>query len=223
MPFAILLVDDHRYFEKGCDVLLESESDIRIVGEAQDGQAAVDRVRELEPDAVIMDITMPNLNGIEATRSILAEFPHTKVVALSIHSGKQFVADMLRAGAAGYILKESVPEELINGLRTVMKGEVYLSAAIAGVVVEQYLSVLSQVPDADENVDPAPLLLTKLHRPPVSPDILPRERLLKRIDMGRSVPLDTGVRHRRAMGKPRWPADGWRSLRYRGCRLDIPG
>ena len=112
MPIKILLVDDHPLFKKGLRLLFEEEPDMSVVGEAGDGQEAIDRVRELAPDVVVMDISMPNLNGIEATRHILGESPDTKVVALSIHDGKQFVKDMLTAGAAGYILKDSVPEEL---------------------------------------------------------------------------------------------------------------
>jgi len=189
MSTSVLLVDDHPVFRKGLRLLLDEEPDMRVVGEAGDGQEAIERVRGLAPDVVVMDITMPGLNGIEATRQIVSEFSNTKVVALSIHSGKHFVEDMLRAGAAGYLLKESVPEELVNGIRIVMEGDVYLSASITGIVVEQYLSALSHVPALEDIGDPAALLLTKLHRPPIAPDILPRDRLLKQIDLGRGVPL----------------------------------
>lgn len=106
MPTTILLVDDHPLFRKGLRLLLEEQEDMRIVGEAGDGEEAIDRVRALSPDVVIMDITMPNFNGIDATRQIVSEAPSVKVVALSIHSGKKFVEDMLKAGAAGYILKK---------------------------------------------------------------------------------------------------------------------
>ena len=145
MPTSILLVDDHPVFRKGIYLLLEQEPDMRVIGEAGDGQAAIDRVRDLSPDVVVMDITMPNLNGIDATRHIVSESPHAKVIALSIHSGKRFVEDMLGAGAVGYILKESVPEELINGIRAVMRGEVYLSPAITGIVVSQYVDALTRI------------------------------------------------------------------------------
>lgn len=145
MTTKVLLVDDHPVFRKGIQLLLEQDPDLRVVGEASDGQAAIDRVRDLSPDVAVMDITMPNLNGIDATRRIVSEFPHTKVIALSIHSGKRFVEDMLSAGAAGYILKETVPEELINGIKAVVRGEVYLSAAITGIVVSQYVNVLSGI------------------------------------------------------------------------------
>ena len=118
---------------------------MRVIGEAGDGQTAIERVREVLPDVVVMDITMPNFNGIDATRQIVSTFPGTRVVALSVHSGKQFVEGMLAAGAAGYILKLSAPEDLVKGIRAVMRGDVYLSADITGVVVSQYLTILSGI------------------------------------------------------------------------------
>ncbi len=141
---TVLLADDHAVFRKGLHLLLEAEPDFRVVGEAGDGQEAIDLARKFSPDVVVMDVTMPDLNGIEATRHIVSASPNTKVMALSIHSGKRFVEDMLRAGAMGYILKDSAPEELVDGVRTVARGEVYLSAAIAGVVVSQYVNVLAR-------------------------------------------------------------------------------
>ena len=135
---SILLVDDHPIFRQGLAAILKNEADLKVVAEASDGNMAVEMMREHAPDIVVMDISMPNLDGIEATRQILAEFPGTKIVALSVHSGKRFVRDMLQAGAAGYILKESVPEEMIDGIRTVLAGNVYLSTAISGVLVSDY-------------------------------------------------------------------------------------
>jgi DNA-binding NarL/FixJ family response regulator len=123
MPITVLLVDDHPVFRKGLRLLLGEEPDMTVVGEAGDGREAIDRVRDLSPDVVVMDITMPNLNGIDATRRIISEFPDTKVVSLSIHGGKRFVEDMLRAGTTGYILKESAPEELVKSIRAVVRGE----------------------------------------------------------------------------------------------------
>jgi len=150
MPHTILLVDDHPVFRQGLRQLLEKEKDLKVVGEAGDGLEAIERLRELSPDILVMDINMPNLDGIEATKKILEESPDTRVAALSVHSGKRFVRDMLQAGAAGYILKESVPEEMIQGIRTVLSGDVYLSAAISGIVVSEYRKLLSKVgPEAD--------------------------------------------------------------------------
>ena len=142
----ILLVDDHPMLRKGLRLLIESEEGLNVVGEANDGQEAIDRVRELTPDIVIMDINMPNLNGIDATRQILAESPQTKVLALSIHSGKHYVENMLEAGAVGYLLKESAPEELIKAINVIGEGKSYLSADITEIV----LSRLRQAQGAEE-------------------------------------------------------------------------
>ena len=145
MSVKILLVDDHPVFRKGLRVLLGDEKGLRIVGEAGNGREAMEMARKLSPDVVIMDVTMPDLDGIEATRGIMAESPNTKVIALSIHGGKRFVESMLSAGAAGYILKDSVPEELVDGVRAVLRGETYMSPEVTGLVVSQYVGLLSRV------------------------------------------------------------------------------
>jgi DNA-binding NarL/FixJ family response regulator len=132
MSATIILVDDHPVFRQGLYHLLSREKGMTVVGEADDGQIAIELVRRETPDLVIMDITMPNFNGIDATRHIISEFPDTKIIALSIHSGKRFIEGMLRAGAVGYILKESAPEELLNGVRAVMRDEIYLSSSVTG-------------------------------------------------------------------------------------------
>jgi DNA-binding NarL/FixJ family response regulator len=174
----VLLVDDHPMFRKGLRMLLETEKDIRVVGEAGDGQAAVEQVRVLSPDVVIMDISMPSLNGIEATRQILSGSPKTKVAALSIHGGKQFVKDMLGAGASAYILKDSVPEELINGIRKVMRNEVYLSDAITDVVITGFMDGGA----ADESTA---ILGSKLTRPATtSARLVDRPLFISRLEEG---------------------------------------
>lgn len=145
---TILLVDDHTLFRKGLRLLLLEAEDLQVTGEAGDGQTAIDLVRKLSPDVVVMDITMPGVDGIRATQQIISESPNTKVVALSIHSGKRFVENMLCAGAVGYLLKDSAPEELVNGIRAVMKGEMCLSAAITDVVVSQYVNVLARAKES---------------------------------------------------------------------------
>jgi DNA-binding NarL/FixJ family response regulator len=147
MSIRILLADDHGIIRQGLHSLLEQQSDIKVVGEAEDGRKAVSLVRELAPDIVIMDITMPNLNGVDATRRIVEEFPKVKVIALSIHSNKRFVADMLRAGALGYILKECLFDELVQGIRVVAGGNIYLSPRITDVVVDDYKGRLSKTAD----------------------------------------------------------------------------
>lgn len=144
MGTRVLLVDDHALMRKGLRLLVEQEEDMSVVGEAGDGQEAIELAQQLSPDVVVMDITMPGLSGTEATRQILAESPDTKVVALSVHSGQRFIEDMLGAGAAGYILKESAPEELVGAIRAAMRGEVHLSAYVTGVVVSEYVDARPQ-------------------------------------------------------------------------------
>ena len=144
MRATVLVVDDHAMFREGVRGLLERNG-FRVVGEAGDGREAMAAVLELSPDLVIMDISMPNIDGIEATRDIMAGSPDTKVIALSIHAGKRFVENMLKAGAAGYILKDSVPEHLVEAAHAVLKGETYLSPAITGLMVAQYVKLLTRV------------------------------------------------------------------------------
>jgi DNA-binding NarL/FixJ family response regulator len=119
-----------------------------LVYEAKDGRSAVENVRKILPDIVVMDITMPNLNGVEATRQIVKEFPQVKVIALSVHSNRRFVSDMLEAGASGYVLKECLFEELVQAIRDVKAGKNYLSPQITGVVVEDYIKRLVKVADS---------------------------------------------------------------------------
>ncbi len=145
MSIRILLADDHGIIRQGLHLLLEKQPDIKVIGEAEDGQKALELVRQLMPDIVIMDVTMPNLNGINATSHITKEFPKVKVLALSIHSDKRFVADMLMAGAAGYILKECLLDELVEAIRTVLAGKIYFSPRITDVVVDDYVDHLSEI------------------------------------------------------------------------------
>lgn len=145
MSIRILIAEDHAIVREGLRSLIEKQPDMEIVSEAEDGRLAVEKVRELLPDIVIMDITMPNLNGVEATRQIINEFPQIKVIALSIHSNRRFVADMLGAGATGYVLKECLFDELVQAIKAVTAGESYLSSRITGVVVEDYVNRLSNI------------------------------------------------------------------------------
>lgn len=148
MSIGVLLVDDHAIIREGLRSLLEKQPDMEVLADTDDGRKAVDLVRELIPDVVIMDVTMAGLNGIEATRLITNEFPEVKVVALSIHSQRRFIADMLSAGAAGYILKECLFDELVQAIQTVAVGGRYLSPRIADVVVEDYVKRLSSTSDS---------------------------------------------------------------------------
>ena len=187
MTIKILLVDDHAILRKGLRLLLNDHDDLDVVGEAADGDTALKLVQALLPDVVIMDISMPGLNGIDATRQINTRFPETKVIALSIHSEKHYVHDILKAGASGYILKESVPEELVRGIRAVMGGEGYLSPAITGFVVSGYREALSLEHHFEKFNDS--ILVTKLHQPKLPDTYMHRPRLLQALDKHRQLPL----------------------------------
>ncbi len=139
----VLLVDDHKILRQGLRTLLERETDIQIVGEADNGRSSVKLSGELAPDVVIMDVAMPDLNGIDATRRIAEAEPRTRVLALSMHSDGRYVKGMLQAGARGYILKDCAAEELTHAIRTVMAGQVYVSPGVTGAIVNDYVRQLS--------------------------------------------------------------------------------
>jgi two-component system, NarL family, response regulator NreC len=139
MPMRILLVDDHKIMRDGLRVLLEKQPDLEVAGEAENGRTAVRMARELPADIVIMDIGMPDLNGIDATREIVASVPGVKVIALSMHSDKVFVGEMFRAGASAYLLKHCAFEELAQAIRVVSSGHFYLSPQIAGLMIKDYV------------------------------------------------------------------------------------
>jgi DNA-binding NarL/FixJ family response regulator len=143
MGVRIILAEDHRITREGLVNLLEERSDMQVVGEAENGREAVRLATELSPDLVIMDVTMPDLNGIDATRIITSGSNNTKVIALSMYSDKQFVQGMIQAGASGYLLKDCAFEELVSAIQAVIQGDTYLSPGIAGIVVQDYLNKLT--------------------------------------------------------------------------------
>lgn len=131
----ILLADDHKMMREGLCSLLKAQPEIDVVAQAENGRAAVQLCQRLEPDVVIMDISMSDLNGIDATRQITTRVPATKVVALSMYSDRQFVIEMLRAGASAYLLKDSAIDELASVIRKVVKDETYISPKIHGLAL----------------------------------------------------------------------------------------
>ena len=145
MSIRVLIADDHGIVREGLHSLIGKQADMEIVGEADDGRKALELVKELEPDVVVMDISMPNLNGVDATSHIVREYPKVKVIALSMHSSSMFVADMIKAGASGYILKDCLFDELATAIRTVHEGGVHLSKDVVGLVVGDYMNRLSGV------------------------------------------------------------------------------
>jgi DNA-binding NarL/FixJ family response regulator len=146
-PIKIILVDDHVIVRQALRTLLAAERDMKVIAEADDGRAALRLVQELKPQVVIMDISMPNLNGIEATRQILSESPEVKVIALSMHSDSLFVLNMLKAGTKGYLQKDSASvEELIKAIRTVVANKTYLSPGVSDIVINRCVSRCNNIP-----------------------------------------------------------------------------
>jgi two-component system, NarL family, response regulator NreC len=169
LPFAILeiemdkirllLVDDHKIVRAGLKMLFQAEPDMEIVGEASSGASALKRVAELQPDVVVMDVAMPGMSGIEATRQIKEESPETAVIALTMHEDEQYFFQMLAAGASGYVPKRAAPDDLVSAIRTVSQGQVFLYPSLAKLLVTDYL----QRSDPETDLSP-------------SADLTPRER-----------------------------------------------
>ncbi len=131
MPITVYLVDDHRILRDGLRMLLQLRGDIQVVGEAEDGRKALDGILVVKPDVVLMDIAMPELNGIDATQSILLKLPRTKVIILSVHSAAEHIYRALQAGAKGYLLKESAGDEVVNAVHAVYNEKQYISQKIS--------------------------------------------------------------------------------------------
>jgi len=138
MSIRIVIADDHKLMREGLSSLLSQQADIQVVGQAINGREAVQLAERESPDVVVMDVSMPDLNGIDATRQILSRSPRTRVIALSMHSDRQFVAEMFRAGARGYLLKDSAFEELASAITRVAKDETYIAPRISGFRMEDY-------------------------------------------------------------------------------------
>jgi DNA-binding NarL/FixJ family response regulator len=143
MGIRILLADDHRITREGVRLMLDQQPEFAVIGETGDGRQAVELAAELRPDVVIMDLTMPSLNGVEATRQVKAQNPDVKVIVLSMHLERQFISETLAAGASGYLLKDSPSEELLKAIRTVAAGDPYLSPRVQEVLVANCLTAAS--------------------------------------------------------------------------------
>lgn len=141
MSIKILLADDHKLLREGLRALIEEQRNMTVVAEAEDGRSAVRLAAKLAPDIIVMDISMPGLNGIDATRRIAAESPGIKVIALSMHADRDFVVEMFKAGAAGYLLKDCAFEELILAIRAVSSKKAYLSSKLSDTMIKDYVNL----------------------------------------------------------------------------------
>src|SRR6266704_2991563 len=139
MKIRILLADDHTILRAGLKMMLNAQPDMEVIGEAQDGRQALHEAQRLQPDVILMDITMPDMNGIEATKQIKRAQPEIKVLVLTMHENDEYVFQALRAGASGYMLKEAADTELITALHAIQSGQFYLSPSAQSVMVGDYL------------------------------------------------------------------------------------
>lgn len=136
MSIKILLAEDHAIVREGLRSLIGKQSDMEIIGEAEDGQGSVELARQLQPDIIVMDVILPILNGMDATRQIKAENPDVKILALSVHDDSEFVLDMVKAGVSGYMIKDCILEDLVKAIKTITAGESFLSPKAASAVLE---------------------------------------------------------------------------------------
>jgi len=153
-PIRIVLVDDHQLFREGLRAVLERTADIKVVGEASDGRAGVEMTIKLKPEIVIIDIGMRELNGIDATRQICSFDPAIRVIALSAHNDRRYVAAMFEVGAMGYVLKEAASEQMISAIRAVHSGRKFLCPGVADYVIDGYIGRASAPPAAPGGLAP---------------------------------------------------------------------
>jgi len=139
----VLIADDHRVVREGLMAILKTKENIEVVGEAQDGQDAIQKVRTLEPDVILMDVSMPRMGGVEATRLIKREFPHIGIIALTMYDEQQYIFDLVRAGATGYLLKDSESSQIVEAIRAIHRGESLIHPSVASKILAEF-SLLAQ-------------------------------------------------------------------------------
>lgn len=151
---SVLIADDHTIVRSGVRMLLEAESDIRVVGEALNGREALELTESLQPDVVLMDITMPEMDGLEATKQLKSRFPHINVLVLTMHRSDDYFFEMLKAGASGYILKGAKTSELINAVRIVQQGQVFLYPSMTQKLVQGYIRLAEWDHEGEPSLSP---------------------------------------------------------------------
>lgn len=136
----ILLADDHEIFREGLKMLISAQPDMEVIGEAKNGRMAVDLAQQLQPDIVVMDVSMPELNGLKATEKLKGMCPHLKILTLTRHTDDGYLQQLLKVGASGYVLKQSASSELVRAIRTVSRGNTYIDPALTGKVIRNFVS-----------------------------------------------------------------------------------
>jgi two-component system response regulator NreC len=135
----VLLAEDHTIVRKGIRSLLDDQANIEVVGEAEDGREAIEKVEELSPDIILMDNTMPILNGLEATRQIKKRFPEVKILILTMHTNEEYIFQFLRVGASGYLVKQTAPTELVSAIEAVSRGDSFLSPSVSRTIIDEFV------------------------------------------------------------------------------------
>ena len=148
-PIRVLLAEDHTIVRKGIRALLDAVGDIDVVGEAENGREAVEKVTQLTPDVVLMDNTMPILNGLEATRQIKKQFPEIMVLILTMHTDEEYIFQFLQAGASGYLIKKTAPKVLVSAIKAVHRGDSFLSPSVSRKVIDEYLRYVEEAGQPD--------------------------------------------------------------------------
>ncbi len=190
-PTRIVIADDHAMMRDGLRAVIELEDGLDVVGEAGTGHEAIEQAERAAPHIIIMDIGMPDLNGIEATRQITSRNGPVRIIALSVHADQQYVVEMLKAGASAYLLKRSASEELVRAIHTVMNGRTYLSPEVAGGVIDQYVRHHGSDPGEDEAFE----TLTQREREVLQ--VLAEGKTTKEIAADLGVSIKTVETHRR--------------------------
>lgn len=190
MAIRVLLADDHEMFTEGLKELLKKEKEIELVGTAYDGVNAVECAGEMTPDVVLMDMTMPRLNGIQATKKILKTLPETKILVLSMHNDKNLIIESLKAGARGYVLKECSSRELCQAIIAVYSGGYYFTPAVTEVLVFDYLRLL----EGEDNSDDSPLTEREGDVMKLLVKGLSSKQIAARLDISKNT-VDTHRRH----------------------------
>ena len=144
MTIKIIIADDHPVTRKGLSSILSEEKDLKVLCETGDGRSTIEAVQKRRPDVIIMDITLPDIDGIQVTRTLKRELPDIKILALSIHSNKHYILEMLKAGASGYLLKDCDVEEVVRAVHFIMSDQIYLSTENASLFVKEYISVIDR-------------------------------------------------------------------------------